>query len=113
MSEGVLLGLDPFIDCWVSEWWRHVFGAGVLVDQEPLSLGKPLYVAMRMAKLHDASSATSLVSTDCRYHNSDSVDDGNDQGRDSPNGDVWPRTRSGELRDQIAGDGAWYCESLE
>ncbi|MBM5585040.1 hypothetical protein [Burkholderia pseudomallei] len=66
-----------------------------------------------MPKLHDASSAASLVSTDCRYHNSDSVDDGNDQGRDSPNGDVWPRTRSGELRDQIAGYGAWYCESLE
>ncbi len=48
VSQDVNLRLDPFIDWWVSERWRHVLGAGVFVDQEPLPLGKPFYVAMRM-----------------------------------------------------------------
>lgn len=113
VSEDVIQRLDPFIDWWVCELWRHVFRAGVLVDQEPLPLGESFYVAMRMAYLHDANSAAALVSTDWRNYDSDCVDDCDEQGCNGPNGEVWPRASTGELSDQFASAGPGYRESVE
>ncbi len=75
----VMRGLYPFVDGGMLEPRRDVYRSGVLVDQQPLSVGEPFHVAVRVTHLHDSRGAAALVVSNGGHDESDGTGGRNKQ----------------------------------